>query len=83
MYNAIRRPLGNRVLTGSRKSGLLCQLVAPGFEDVVEGDAVPMKKLRELFEAVGREWAWTWEESVEDDKARALEMLRIRNPRHV
>ena len=57
-------------------------MVAPGFEDVVEGDAVPMKKLRELFEEVGREWAWTWEESAEDDKARALEMLRIRNPRH-
>lgn len=59
---------------------MLCQLVAPGFEDVVEGNAeVPMEKLLEVFEAVGREWAWTWEESVEDDRKRALEMLRMRN----
>ena len=69
------------MLRGSRKSGLLYQLVAPGFEDVVEGDTdVPMEKLLEVFEAVGREWAWTWEENVEDDRKRALEMLGIRNP---
>ncbi|KIM41411.1 hypothetical protein M413DRAFT_18946 [Hebeloma cylindrosporum] len=79
IYNTIRQPLGNRVLAGSRTAGLLCQLVAPGLEDVVEGDRdVPREKLLEVFGMVGREWAWTWEENVEDDRRRALDMLRAR-----
>jgi len=53
IYNDIRCPAGNKVLEGSRQSGLFCQLVAPGFEGVVEGDTtLPLRKLVKLFDDV-------------------------------
>ena len=70
--------MGNRVLEASRKAGLLSDLVAPGFEEVTEGDTgVPLEKLVELFEVLSKDWDWVWKESAEDDKRRALEMLRF------
>ena len=70
--------MGNRVLEASTKTGLRCELVAPGFEEVVEGDTgVPLEKLVELFEVIAKDWDWVWKESAEDDRRTALEMLRI------
>ena len=78
IYNIVRHPMGNRVLQASRKAGMLCELVAPGFEEVMEGDTgIPLEKLEELFEMVGKDWDWVWKESAEDHRRRALEMLRF------
>ncbi|KIM41421.1 hypothetical protein M413DRAFT_445432 [Hebeloma cylindrosporum] len=78
IYNAVRHPMGNHVLKASQETGMLCELVAPGFEEVKEGDTeVPLEKLAELFELVGKNWDWVWKESAEDGRRRALEMLRF------
>jgi len=75
IYNNIRCPAANKVLKASRKTGLLCQLVAPGFEDVVEGDTtLPLSKLVKLFDDVEADWQWV-SESAEDAKEQALMML--------
>lgn len=76
IYNSIRRPVGNRVLQEARNVGRLTQLVAPGFENVMEGDAsVPLEKLHSLFDEMDRKWEWVWKESAEDDRQKAVEML--------
>ncbi|KAF8964493.1 salicylate hydroxylase [Flammula alnicola] len=76
IYNSVRCPEGNRVLEGSEISGMLSQLVAPGFEEVQEGDTeVPLEKLRDLYEVFSRQWDWAWKETAEDDRRRAIEML--------
>jgi salicylate hydroxylase len=75
IYNDIRCPAGNKVLEESRKSGLFCQLVAPGFENVVEGDStIPLSKLVKLFDDVEESWRWA-SESAEKVRERAVSML--------
>lgn len=75
VYNDICCPAGNEVLERSRKSGLLCELNAPGFEDIQEGDTgVPLQKLVKLFDEVEEHWRWT-SGSAEIDKERAMTML--------
>lgn len=76
IYNSVRLPVGNHVLQEARNVGRLTQLIAPGFEDVVEGDAdVPLEKLHDLFDEMDRKWEWVWKESAEDDRRKAVEML--------
>jgi salicylate hydroxylase len=63
------------VLEESRKSGLFCELVAPGFENVVEGDStIPLSKLVNLFDEVEESWRWA-SESAEEVRERAVSML--------
>jgi salicylate hydroxylase len=70
--------MGNRVFEASMKAGLLCELIAPGFEEVLEGDTgVPLEKLVELFEVMSKDLDWVWKESAEDNRRTALKMLRI------
>jgi salicylate hydroxylase len=78
IYNTVRHPMGNRVLEASRKAGQLSELVAPGFEEVMEGETgVPLEKLVELLKVLCKDWEWVWKESAEDDRKRALELLRL------
>jgi len=73
IYNTVRRPMESRVLGASMKAGLLCELIAPGFAEVVEGNArVPLEKLVELFGIMGEDLDWVWKG---DDRRTALEML--------
>ncbi|KAF8803473.1 salicylate hydroxylase [Phlegmacium glaucopus] len=75
IYNDIRCPAGNKVLEGSRESGLFSELVAPGFEDVVEGDTtLPLRKLVKLFDELEEGWRWSTE-SAESVREQALMML--------
>ena len=75
IYNDIRCPAGNKVLEASRESGLYCELVAPGFENVVEGDStLPLSKLVRLFDEVEESWRWA-SESAEKVRERAVRML--------
>ncbi|KAF9044144.1 salicylate hydroxylase [Panaeolus papilionaceus] len=75
IFNTIRCPAGNKVLEGSRQSGRLTQLVAPGLDNVKEGDTVAHEKLVEVADALAALWDWVWLESAEGDRQRALEML--------
>jgi salicylate hydroxylase len=48
------------VLEASRVAGLVSQVVAPGFEEVKEGDeTVSDEKLQALIEDLSRQWEWT------------------------
>ncbi|KDR79470.1 hypothetical protein GALMADRAFT_1241914 [Galerina marginata CBS 339.88] len=77
IYNTICCPAANLVAEKSRKSGRLCQLHAPGLEDVREGDSdVPLEKLEGVYQQFSSELEWVWKESAEVDRARALAMLR-------
>ena len=54
---------------------MLCELVAPGFEDVVEGDStLPSSKLVKLFDDVEDGWRWS-SESAEKVREQAVTML--------
>lgn len=76
IYSNIRQPIGNHVLNASRNQGLMCELNAPGFESILEGDsAVPVGKLDNMAAAIAREWDWNWLSTVEEDRKRALAML--------
>ncbi|KAF9472677.1 salicylate hydroxylase [Pholiota conissans] len=76
IYDAIRCPIANRVLNLAREAGHITELIAPGFEDVREGDAdVPQEKLQILFEGLINKWKWVWNDSAEDDRLRAIAML--------
>ncbi|KAH9476308.1 Salicylate hydroxylase [Psilocybe cubensis] len=78
IFNEICCPAGKRLTERSRLGGQLCQLVAPGFEDVHEGDnSVPREKLLNLVRQFDRELEFVWKESAEEDKRRALDMLRM------
>ena len=75
IYNAIRCPAANKILAASRETGLLADLIAPGFEDVVEGDTMlPLSKLVKLFDEMEESWRWA-SESAEKFKEQALTML--------
>lgn len=64
-------------MLGSDQAGKQTQLVAPGFEDVREGDAdVPLEKLQDLFEDFARRWDWVWKESAEGDRSLALQLFK-------
>lgn len=64
------------MLEASRISGLVSQLVAPGFEEVKEGDkTVSDEKLQALIKDLSRQWDWVWKKSAEGDKRRALALL--------
>lgn len=60
----------------ARISGRLFSLTSPGFEDVAEGDSnVPLKRLTELMDEIGENWAWIWKDSIESSRQHALAML--------
>ncbi|KAH9949205.1 hypothetical protein B0H21DRAFT_730121 [Amylocystis lapponica] len=61
IYESVRLPFANAVVQRSRKTGRLCEFIAPGYYDGVdltnERDG-----LRELGEALYGQWTWQWEE---------------------
>lgn len=77
VYDAIRRPAANRVVELSRLAGRLCQINTPGFEDVTEHATVEFDRLRKLVDTIAKNWEWSWAESAEDEKDRAIEMLAL------
>ncbi|KAF8903941.1 hypothetical protein CPB84DRAFT_713432 [Gymnopilus junonius] len=46
IYDTIRQPFGNFAVEASRNQGRLYELLAPGFEDVKEGECVSAERLR-------------------------------------
>jgi len=76
IYNTIRCEPVNDILERARFSGKLFSLTGPGFEDIAEGDAgISLTRLTELTDEIGENWAWIWQDSVDDRRRIALEML--------
>ncbi|THU98831.1 FAD/NAD(P)-binding domain-containing protein [Dendrothele bispora CBS 962.96] len=73
IYDDIRRPFANRVLQNSRQQGLFYQFNMPGFRDLV-GDTSP-EHLATLGDILTRRWAFAWNETVENDRNKAISML--------
>jgi hypothetical protein len=59
----------------SRVAGRLCGINCHGFEDVNEGATVEVERLKKLVKTISENWEWSWKESAEDDKRRALAIL--------
>ncbi|PPQ69425.1 hypothetical protein CVT24_001474 [Panaeolus cyanescens] len=72
VYDTIRLPFANFVLTGSRDQGMLYEFITPDFEDVREGDVVAKEKLDKLAGQIKMGWSWMDETSPLPDKDRAL-----------
>ncbi|KAF8193048.1 salicylate hydroxylase [Pholiota molesta] len=77
IYDDIRCAQGNRALELAIACGRKLDLIYPGLEHVKAGDAdVDKAVLDGLGKALSEEWAWVWKDTVEDDRVRALAMLR-------
>nr|AGK29859.1 FAD-binding protein [Volvariella volvacea] len=65
-YNRIRRPFGNKILTGSRTQGFWCEFNAPGLEGFKEGDdgAEYVEELKGLMRRVHKAWEWAWDTAI-------------------
>lgn len=82
VYEQIRLPLANSVLTKSRDNGKMYCLSYPGCrpEDVFEVDedgglqleAGKVKKMEKIFDA---QWSWAWTTTIEDDRDQAMRLL--------
>ena len=79
VYDAVRRPVAQRVAAVSREAGMLYTLSFPGlaFPEGREraGDA---ERLQAVYERVRDNWKWAWETTVDADVARAVGMLEGR-----
>lgn len=76
VYNTIRCPAANAILLASRDQGKWCELDHPGLTNFKEGDSVPSDMLDKVFADISEAWEWVWMSSAEDDKKRAIEMLK-------
>ena len=72
IYNAIRRPEGNRVLAASNDTGLVYYILTPEFKDYKEGDSIPLAKLDHAVRDIQKRFEWTWQGSAENDVKRAM-----------
>ena len=75
IYSMVRQPMGNFVLTASRRSGFRFELNSPGFEDIKENENVPMSRLLKLADEIIRGWKWTWTTAIQEDQKRARALL--------
>ncbi|KAF9482274.1 FAD/NAD(P)-binding domain-containing protein [Pholiota conissans] len=75
IYNTIRTPFANFAAAASRSQGHRVDFLAPGFEDIEEGDSVPGERLEALLEEVNKGASWTWNTSIAADVERALDMV--------
>ncbi|PPQ78461.1 hypothetical protein CVT25_011856 [Psilocybe cyanescens] len=76
IFNEICCPAGKWLTERSSYSGKLCRLMAPGFEEVLEGDStVPHERLVDIVKGFSKELEFVWKESAEEDRMRALKML--------
>lgn len=77
MYDAVRRPVAQRVAAASRAAGVLYTLNAPDLAFPPGRErAQDAGKLSALFERVRGAWAWAWETTLDADVARAVAMFK-------
>lgn len=74
-YSAVRQPMGNFVLNGSRRQGLRYEFNSPGLEDLQEKEPVQMDRMTKLAEEISQDWKWIWNTSVQEDQRRAIARL--------
>lgn len=61
-YEKIRMPIANKVLQGSRESGMMYEFNSELGQDFVR-----------LGPAIQKQWDWIWESSPEDDAHKAID----------
>ena len=92
IYDAIRRPIGTDVQTYSRNNRQLYDFVNPRLmeDDLThlaslsgrhlqgksDSDDAIVKKLWETGDSIRAEWMWAWDSDAEEDRKRALGMLK-------
>lgn len=79
VYDAIRRPTGNKALYLTKTSGKLTALIDIDMElpYVQEGDdKVPPEVLEQYVKKMEGHWRWLWETSVEDECRDASQLLQ-------
>lgn len=70
-YEAVRLPLAIDVQRRSRLNGRLFD-----FLDVPDSDNLTADDLKSVAEKVKKNWEWAWTTNAEDDKLRALQILK-------
>jgi len=73
-YDKIRRPFCNAAAAASRTMGSWYQFNAPGFEQYIDGEEIPIEKVAELASLIEKGWEWATS-SVMPDLERALAMI--------
>ena len=63
-YEAVRLPMANHVLQGSRESGDMYEFNGPLADD-----------LPQLGPQIGRQWDWLWETTPHGEREKALQLL--------
>lgn len=75
VYTRIRQPWGNFVVEATRLQGQLYEFSNAAFENIQEGDEVPLGILEELGHQIRDGWDWTWKSSSKDAVEEGLAML--------
>ncbi|KAF5318623.1 hypothetical protein D9619_010719 [Psilocybe cf. subviscida] len=63
VYSRIRQPWGNFVVEATRLQGQLYEFSNATFENVKEGDEIPLETLEELGNQIREGFGWTWRSS--------------------
>ncbi|KAL0068338.1 hypothetical protein AAF712_004725 [Marasmius tenuissimus] len=75
MYDALRTPFANYILTTARKQGTYYELGAPEFRDINEQGAVLSAEQKAVFaKTVQGNWAWATD-SADDDRQKAVKIM--------
>lgn len=74
-YSTVRQPMGNFVLSSSRRQGFRYELNSAGLENVGENEPVQMERLHSLAEEMIRARKWIWNTSVQEDQKRVRALL--------
>ena len=75
IYNTVRCPEGNRVLSLSNETGRMYGLLTPELEDYNEGDSIPLTILEHTVMEIEKKFEWTWKGTAENDVKKAFELL--------
>ena len=76
IYDAVRRPVAQRVAALSREAGLLYTLNFPGLN--LEGGGSKEETLQQIYARLRGNWEWAWETSALPDVERAGAILEGR-----
>ena len=83
IYDDLRRPFSQGVQRGSERNGATYHLrrAGSGWENITAEDSrtgrYPRERLKDIAEDVQAQMRWTYEASIEDDRARVAERLAV------
>jgi salicylate hydroxylase len=75
VYSRVRQPWCNFVVEATRLQGKLYEFSTAAFENVKEGDEIPLETLEKLGKKIRDGWSWTWKSSSRVALRKGLAML--------